>query len=366
LALAAGALLMLGAAAPAGAPHAPAPAAWQVADDDAAPSGDDPLRLPAVLSMVERGHRFLVAQQEADGSFSIVRNQASMSAPVAVTALTALSFMAAGHVPDPERGLYGRSAARAVNWLVDRCGADGYFRSDRDEISRMHGQGYALLALTQAYGMYTSDKARHERLRDAIQRGVELIERAQGELGGWYYEPRAMDMHEGSITVCMVQALRAARDAGFAVDGGVIERAQIYLWRSQNPVSGKFKYALQDQRETWALTAAALATLNALGDYGSERVELGFDALQRDDPFLGSGNFEAFLQYGALYAAQAYWQHRDPRTFHRWWDGFLAQCLDQQRADGSFRNGEYGAVFATAITTLTLQVPLGYLPLFQK
>ena len=358
--LTAGALALLGAAGPVlSAPVSPL-------DDDGQPGADDPLRLAAVQSMVARSHRFLVAQQEADGSFSIVRNQASMSAPVAVTALTALSFMAAGHMPDPERGLYGRSTARAVNWLVDRCNADGYFHSDRDEISRMHGQGYALLALTQAYGMDTSDKRRHERLRAAIQRGIGLIERCQGELGGWYYDPRVMDMHEGSITVCMVQALRAARDAGFAVSGEVIEKAQFYLWLSQNPETGRFRYARQDQRETWALTAAALSTLNALGDYGSERLELGFDALMRDDPFLGSGNYEAFLQYGSLYAAQAYWHHRDARTFHRWWEGYLSQCVDQQRADGSFRNGEYGAVFATAITSLTLQVPLGYLPLFQK
>ena len=124
------------------------------------------------------------------------------------------------HAPDPERGSVGRALSRAIDWLIDHCGDDGYFYYERDEISRMHGQGYALLALTQAYGMYVTDAVQHRRLHDAIVRGVTLIESAQGTLGGWYYEPRKMDAHEGSITVCMLQALRAAKDTGFAVDGG--------------------------------------------------------------------------------------------------------------------------------------------------
>lgn len=335
-------------------------------DDEGKSLRDDPLRLHEVRRMVERSHRFLLSHQNPDGSFDIVRSQASRSAPIAVTSLAALSFMAAGHVPDVERGLHGRALVRAVDWLVARCNEDGYFYSERDEVSRMHGQGYAVLALTQAYGMYASDRGQQKRLHDAIARGVALIEGAQGHVGGWYYEPRIMDLHEGSITVCMIQALRAARDAGFQVSSEVIERAQIYLWRSQNPVTGKFRYAINDDKETWALTAAALSTLNALGDYGGDRVDVGFDALQRDDPYLSGRGWEHFLQYGSLYAAQTYWHHRDRGLFDRWWVAFLEDSERLQTDDGSFRNGEYGAVYATAIVSLTLQVPLGYLPIFQR
>jgi hypothetical protein len=334
-------------------------------EDVGAVPAHDPLHLGRVEAIVEQAHQFLLEHQDVDGSFSRVRNTAGYSAPVAVTALAALSFMAAGYAPDPERGSMGRALSRAIDWLIDRCGDDGYFYYERDEISRMHGQGYALVALTQAYGMYVTDPVQHRRLHDAIVRGVALIENSQGTLGGWYYEPRRMDAHEGSITVCMLQALRAARDAGFAVDGGVVSRAQVYMWRSQNP-EGRFAYAINDTKTSWALTAAALSTLNALGDYGSDRLQLGFDALQRDDPFTGGGRFESFIDYGALYAAQAYWHYRDPAVFERWWTEYLDNCERRQRDDGSFFEGQYGSIYATSIVTLSLQVPLGYLPLFQK
>ena len=334
------------------------------ADDPPAVSPDR-LLLARTGAIVERAHRYLVTHQNPDGSFSAVRNDAASQAPVAVTALAALSLMAAGHLPD--RGSHELAVRRAIDWLVERCRADGYITTDGDTTSRMHGHGYAVLALTQACGMESDDERRRQKLRDAIQRSVRLIEESQGESGGWWYDPVRQSSHEGSITVCMVQALRAARDIGFHVHGGTIERALRYLDRSQDPATGRFRYAINDPRTSWALTAAALATLNALGDYQSERLEAGIAALVAADPFAGRGtSLESFQDYGALYAAQAYWQWREPAVFERWWAAFVADCEERQRGDGSFFDGVYGSVYATAIVSLSLQVPSGWLPVFQR
>jgi len=331
----------------------------------------DRLHAAEVTAMVSAGHRFLIDHQNKDGSFSMVRGMSGNEAPVAVTALAALSLMAAGNLPD--RGEHDRSVKRAIDWLVDHCAGSGdesgYFQDDRDTVSKMHGHGYALLALTQAVGMYGSDDAEREqlaRLRGAIERGVSLIERTQGDFGGWWYEPKKVAEHENSITVCMIQSLRAARDVGFHVRSAVINDAIRYVKNSQDTETGKFRYALKDQKTSWALTAAALSTLNALGDYGSAVWRKGFEALQRDDPMTGVGEPEPFQEYGALYAAQAYWQGNDQHAFDRWWTGFVAHCAELQRGDGSFPGGDYGAVYGTAIVTLTLQVPLGFLPIFQR
>jgi len=332
------------------------------ADDQA--TATDRLAVARVERMVVKAHAFLVDHQNPDGSFSIVRNDASASAPVAVTSLAALSLMASGHLPD--RGTHERAVRRAVDWLAAHCGEDGYFTTDGD-VSRMHGQGYAVLALSQAYGMEAGDKQRRDELRAAIERGVELIESTQGEQGGWWYDPRRVADHEGSITVCMIQALRASRDVGFKVNTSVIDRALGYMKESQKKEDGRFRYALNDDRTSWALTAAALSTLNALGEYAGETVQLGFEALQRDDPFIGqSTSNEVFIDYGALYAAQAYWQNGSRTAFDRWWPAFVASCEERQRDDGSFLGGEHGWVYGTAIVSLTLQVPLGYLPVFQR
>jgi hypothetical protein len=334
---------------------------------------EDTLRSAQVTSMVRAAHDFLLDHQNADGSFSVVRGRSSKNAPVAVTGLAALSLMASGHLPAHEvmdRGRHDAAVKRALDWLVDHCQDSGensgYFYTGNDSVSRMHGQGYALLALTQAAGMYGDDEVQRARLHAAIQRGVDLVERTQGIHGGWWYNPEFSANHEGSITVCMIQALRAAKDAGFLVDPAVIQKALKYMEKSQDKTTGRFRYALNDDRTTWALTAAALATLNALGDYGSDDLELGFDALQKSDPYSGLGAGESFQWYGSFYAAQSYWAYRDRRLFSKWWPEFVDYCADEQWSDGSFQHGEYGQVYATAMVSLTLQVPLGYLPLFQR
>jgi hypothetical protein len=153
---------------------------------------------------------------------------------------------------------------------------------------------------------------------------------------------------------------------GFRVDGALDDGAVRYVKASQDTETGKFRYARNDPKTSWALTAAALSTLNALGDYGSEAWRKGFEALQRNDPITGVGEPENFQEYGALYAAQAYWQGDDQRAFERWWSDFVEQSAERQRPDGSFPGGDYGPVYGTAIVTLTLQVPLGYLPIFQR
>jgi hypothetical protein len=339
-------------------------------DGSAEPSRTDPLRLQSVVSMVDRAHVFLVENQNPDGSFSLLRSEleSGSSAPIAVTGLASLSLMASGRLPERGAAAGGGSGPmqRAVRWLIDHCDSEGEFRADDDTVSKMHGQGYALLALTQAVGMYGSSEGERQRLHDAIARAVALIERTQGLQGGWYYEARRSTGHEGSITVCMIQALRAAKDAGFVVDQAVIEHAEKYMQRSQDKESGRFRYAIGSDRMTWALTAAALATLNALGDYGSDTLSNGFEALRREDPITGAGRADMFQLYGAFYAAQSYWAWRDPRLFEQWWPQFVDYCESQQRDNGAFAHGKYGKVYATAIVSLTLQVPLGYLPLFQR
>ncbi|GJM21169.1 MAG: hypothetical protein DHS20C15_10840 [Planctomycetota bacterium] len=329
----------------------------------------DPLHTARVERMVRDAHQALAGWQNADGSFSLPRRDHGRAAPVAVTGLAALSLMAHGHLPDRGNDELSRAVRRAVQWLVEHCqdGGEesGYFRHDGDSVSKMHGQGYALLALTQAAGAWGDRASDREELDGAIRRGVDLVQRTQGLQGGWYYEPRASAAHEGSITVCMIQALRAAKDAGYEVDPAVIEKAVGYIRKSQDPESGRFRYQIGSETTSWALTAAALSTLNATGSYDSEILRDGHDALERADIWL-QRRHENFQWYGSFYAAQAYWVHPDRRRFERWWDHFVDACENERGVDGSFPDGTYGRVYATAMVSLSLQVPFGMLPLFQR
>jgi len=329
----------------------------------------DPLHTQRVEQLVRDAHRALVGWQNADGSFSLPRKEHGRAAPVAVTGLAVLSLMAHGHLPDRGSDDMSRAVRRGVQWLVEHCQLDGdesgYFRHDGDTVSKMHGQGYALLALTQAAGAWGDRAADREALDAAIRRAVDLIQRTQGFQGGWYYEPHRSSSHEGSITVCMIQALRAAKDAGYEVDPAVVDKAVEYVRKSQDPESGEFRYQIGSETTSWALTAAALSTLNATGHYDGEVLRDGHDALERGDVWL-QRQHAPFQWYGSFYAAQAYWVHPDRRRFERWWTAFVIACENEVYDDGSFPDGTYGRVYATSMVSLSLQVPFGTMPLFQR
>lgn len=348
-------------------------------------------------SMVDDGLRYLASVQNEDRSFSIETGEQVTRAPLAVTALSALAFMAGGSTMS--RGPYQGQVRDAIRYLsshmvekpppADWAQVDGmplYFFLESDATSRLHGHGYATLAMAQAYGTATLDaafrdsssahaKAREDReaLRSALAGAVLLIEATQvkveDDAGGWFYDPYDTN-HEGSVTVTMIQALRAARNVGIDVDKVVIDRAVRYLHKSQSATGG-FRYHLNDMRVSWALTAAAISTLNATGDYDSKIIDLGMDFMSTRDPLLNpnkrASEDSTFPYYGRLYAAQAYYVYRDPAVWDRWQKALLDDLENRQdKGTGAFHGSDYGKPYATAISCLVLQLPYQYLPIFQK
>jgi hypothetical protein len=356
----------------------------------------------AARKALDRGLDFLASQQALDpeGAFALhfsadpgsapppgaATSAHGGSAPLAVGALGALAFMAGGSTL--ERGAHGRELGLVIDYLVAHTETDakaelvGYIGKRGDELSRMHGHGFATLALAQAYSVspHSSRGARIERvLRAAIAR----IVASQGVEGGWYYEPVKSLQHEGSITICMVQALRAAHNSGFDVDPTTIARAVDYVGRSQNK-DGSFRYALSDPESTVALTAAAIATLNASGTYAGPRIDEAYAWLFRalaarestgslernplvaNDPAVVRDQRVYCYFYERLYLAQALWQNPDKRVFDEWSAKERARVLTSQLPDGSWHDARFGDTYATAMNCLFLALPEGLLPVFQR
>jgi hypothetical protein len=321
---------------------------------------------------LERGLAWLAAQQatQPDGTFPAGRSEYHV--PVAVAALGSLAYMAGGSSPD--RGPYGEPLSRCIDYLLARAdltqGSErfGYISSDGDQHSRMHGHGLATLALAQAAGI-SPQTARGARTAEVLRAAVTLIEHSQGPEGGWYYNPQSSYQHENSVTVCLVQALRGAHGAGLAVDARVIGKAVDYIKRCQNE-DGTFRYALNEEASSVALTAAGIATLNSIGVYEGPEIAKATDALwralaSRDEP--GAPHAEVrFPHYERLYLAQALWQSPDRRLFERWFPAELERLIVSQHADGSWDDEQYGACYATAMNCLVLAIPKGLLPIFQR
>ncbi len=335
---------------------------------------------------LERGLLWLEAAQArgSDGAFPSQGARMSSAgtgpaaevggfAPVAVTALGALAFLSSGSAPD--RGPHGRACAAAIDWLVARTDVDprsqhlGFVSRTGDALSRMHGHGFATLALAQAWVM-SPHTQRGARIQMALRAAVHCIEASQGVEGGWDYEPRKGIAHENSITITAVQALRAAKGAGVDVDRSVIARAVDYVGRTQKE-DGSFRYALGDSASSVALTAAAIATFEMTGTYSGKPITEGYDFLARRLALRASagvieGDLIVCPFYERLYLAQALWQHSDASVFAAWWRAEAPRVLASQNEDGSWSDPRFGDVYATAMNCLVLAVPEAMLPIFQR
>ena len=331
------------------------PTAWKPGSGDA----------DAARRALDAGLAYLARRQAetVDGSLPVGGTE---NAPMGITALGTLAFMAAGN--SPGRGPYGDQVARGLDYLLEHTDLApesptfGYISTGNDK-SRTHGHGFATLVLAQAHGMAPR---RSGRIARALSAATGLIQRSQGAEGGWEYEPRAVAAHEGSVTICLVQALRAARNSGLTVDSGVIRRAEDYVVRLQKD-DGTFRYELGDPRSTIALTAAGVSTLNMAGRYDDNVIRSAIDAIwsglarQRED-----GERVRFPYYQRFYIAQAFWQLADTSHFARWFDEERPEMLRAQAPDGSWRGRTYGDCYATAMNCLVLAIPEGLLPIFQR
>lgn len=291
---------------------------------------------------------------------------------VAITALAGLAFLGAGEAPgrgrfsaapyrDPLRKAIEfilRSQARAGPYPgLFYEGGEGHL--DRREHRPMHGHGFALLFLAEAYGQTSAPELR-SRIHEALKVGVQLTAKAQSGYGGWHYLPDGRQ-DEGSVTVTQIQGLRAARNAGIQVDRAVIDRAVDYIRKSQEP-DGGIKYTIQYGHTSVALTAAGMAVLYGAGAYDDPALEKGFRYMRENSD---SGGRRRFFFYEHLYLAQAMHQRGGP-DWAAYYPRARSEVLRARGQRGVWDDAFAGKAYATACACLILEVPLRYLPIFQR
>src|SRR5262249_36154852 len=134
----------------------------------------------------------------------------------------------------------------------------------------IHGQGFATLALSEAYGRSLFCKVKPDldtkKLRDAVGQSVAVIAQNQSDSGGWWYTQGNKADHEGSTTVCAVQALVSASNFAIKIDDSVLEKGFAYLKKSQTKEGG-FNYKLGDGSNMKEGTAAGVATLGLMKQF---------------------------------------------------------------------------------------------------
>ncbi len=327
----------------------------------------------------ERGLRWLIAQQTESGGWrgdvghkrgdwydvfhSAEQQRQRGGIHVGVTALATLAFVAGGHLPD--RGPHGDAVHRAVDSLLARIDDGGYVA---DSGTRMYSHAFATLCLAQLHGMVRSPA-----LKSGLERAVQWIVDCQNQMGAWRYNPFTPEA-DLSVTVCQLQALRAAHNIGIAVPRATIDAAVEYVRASQvrrGPDRGLFYYKIAGRgayrkSRQFAINAAALTSLFSAGVYDEQLSEPALEFLLRAYPFEARHPHHFYYWYGNYYAAQALFQEGGAR-YELYYYRLCRDLLATQQADGRWINDVGpGDAFATAVACLLLQVRNQYLPIFQR
>jgi hypothetical protein len=316
---------------------------------------------PTLDRTLNSGLTWLQKQQKDDGSFG-------SDLKPALTGLSLLGFLASGHTP--EVGKFGVTVRTAADYLANLNPEGGYY--GRDE-SKMYGHCIVTLALAEAYGMEV-DEIQRRRIRLALEKSLKVIyagqdtrkEKPQFE-GGWRYQPQSVDS-DLSVSAWAMMAMRACESAGLAVPKARVDRAAAYIRRCYRPEQRGFSYQGEGEANA-AMTGAALLNLYLLdavdGELGGAASKFLIDKPVRDNT--------QHYYYALYYTTQAAFQAGDP-AWSVVWKNNSEQLLAAAQKDGSWAakpdvpgNDQKNArIYATAMSVLTLSVPLRVLPIYQR
>ncbi len=282
----------------------------------------------------------------------------------AMTGLALLAFFAHGDMEDsPE---FGKTIAAGIRWLVTNQEKNGHFKG-RDKTDYSHP--IATFALCEAYGMH-----RHLDIQDAAERAVAVIIKHQGA-EGWGY--RVKPGRDTSYSAWCVQALKAAKTSGLQVEGldEAMKRSVNIMVINSSP-SGGFGY--QSQRgEKW-LSGAGVLSLQLLSAGERQETKLGLAWLRDNARFCWEKPLMRMPLYNWYYITQARF-NEGGECWNEWNSAFRDKIIEQQLVvedairlpDGllsdagswqspSHSEDDHGAVYATALCALMLQVYYRY------
>jgi hypothetical protein len=322
----------------------------------------------AVVAAREKGLDWLTQHQAADGSWG-------RTYTIAITSFACLDYLSAED--EPFAGNRGQGLVKALQFLLANQ-KDGTFPQQGH--TWIHGQGFGTLALSEAYGRALSCKIKSDldmkKLRVAIAGAVQAIAQNQSTSGGWWYTPGNKADHEGSTTVCAVQALVSAQNYGIAIDQKILDQGFEYLKQCQSP-DGGFNYKLGDGTSMKEGTAADVSTLGLMKKFDFAVMIKGYKFLLNLTPVAISA--ERFPYYGHFYGAMGMYllgqEYKQDKEFREKTGGYIAgtqkELLAWQARDGSWPVKGWiasaeDACYPTAFATLTLFVPEGRLSIYSR
>jgi len=311
---------------------------------------------PAVLKSLA----WLKTQQREDGSWDSTGQGAGHRG--AMTGLALLAYL--GHCETPDSAKYGDDVLNGIMYLVELAQKnDGAMASNMDK-HYPYEHGIACYAMGETYALAKYGNKPLPGVREAFERGVEIIIDGQNGDGGWVYSYTGEGNSDISVTGWQYQALKAAKHTGLKInrlDSAL--RGVKGLLETEQGNNGGWPYRATSGENKWTLTGAGVLGLQLLGSSRDKVMEDGLEYI-----FNGGPNDKTWVSadsnlrgnpnlYAWYYNTQACFQAGGD-YWSKWNDVYRDKILAMQRKDGSWN----GSVYDTTLATLMLEVYYRYLP----
>lgn len=320
-----------------------------------APQGD--LVSRDVREMYDRGLAFLVSTQTDEGTWT-----SSGERGAGTTGLGLLALLASGE--DPNFGPYRMPIRKAVRHIVkSQSESTGYMGPS------MYHHGFALLALSEAYGavdetdlwVEESGAVKPRGIGGALELGVRCAVTSQksNPLGAWRYSPRTRDA-DTSVSGAVLMGLLAARNAGIEVPDESIDRA-IKYFTSMTGGNGIVGYSggLGGFGESLARSSIACLVYSIAGRKDLKQYQATKKYLVNN-----LGESSSWPEYARYYQAQALFQ-ADIDAWEKWNRSLVRKLKAAQQTNGSFQ-GDLGPANSTSMALLALALNYRFLPIYER
>jgi len=153
---------------------------------------------------MEMALAYLARMQKDDGSWS-------NPVPLGSTGLALICFLGAGY--HHQSGDYQEVVAKGLQYLLSRQNENGGLNGET-----VYSHSIAGMVFAEAYGL-TGDPV----CRQAAEKMLAFLARAQNDKGAWYYQPSSPDC-DTSVSGWAIMAFKSAKMAGLAIPHEVVEK----------------------------------------------------------------------------------------------------------------------------------------------
>ncbi|MEX0702254.1 MAG: prenyltransferase/squalene oxidase repeat-containing protein [Planctomycetales bacterium] len=310
-----------------------------------------------VLKMNDRMLEYLARTQDPDGGWS----DTQFPSNTGVTALCCMAFLSEGS--RPRAGKYGRQLDRGLEFLLKNVQTNGAIAGKG---SNPYGPGYEHAMSTLALLMCYGDMPWRPQTRDVLSRAIQLSLRSQRLDGGWRYQLNREGLADMSVTANVLWVLRTAKKSGFTVDAKSIEAGVKFVEQCALP-DGTFRYRKFGIHASPSLGGTGIVALSNNGDLGHILIAPARDRIDYEYKRYTINDLKErrYFVFGAFYASLAMYSCGD-EYWIPWFEKATAVMADMQRKDGELWDEYDNHIYPTAMGSMILQAPRGYLPIYER